>query len=179
MAEAHVVKKLIDIFKKHGVFSSDRAKTIETLFSKKSRPSFINFLLEEGLISRAEALNALSEMYQVPSFDVIGHFFDHELVRKFPKLSMLKHKYIPLEQDQNILIVIASDPSNERLWSEIGSYVSYTLHFMVGLAIDIEDAIKEFYDESLTIPHEAQEVMLEQEEQEVDLDRIMHDWDEE
>jgi hypothetical protein len=62
---------------------------------------------------------------------------------------MLQNSFIPLEDDENIMVVVASDPADSNLLVEIGKYVSYDIQFRVGLHHDILDAIKEFYDESL------------------------------
>lgn len=55
-----------------------------------------------------------------------------------------------MEDDENTLVLVASDPHNNDLLLEIGKYVSYDVQFKVGLYQDIIDAIKEFYDPSLT-----------------------------
>lgn len=174
-----VVDGLLDVFVKQQVFDRDKAKAVDKLFHDRSKPSFVEFLLEEGLVSRGDILNALSEYYKVPAFDVVGHLFDYNLLHKFPKQSMLRYAYVPLEQDQNMLIVIASDPSNEQLWDEIGDYVSYTLQFMVGIEPDITDAIKDFYDKSPAVVEVEDKTIGDWQEEELDLDRIMRDWDEE
>ena len=41
------------------------------------------------------------------------------------------------------------DPGNADLPALIGQYVSYDVRFEIGLARDIQDAIKEFYDEDV------------------------------
>lgn len=177
--QKNVIDGLLDIFVKQKVFDTDKARAVDKLFHDRSKPSFVQFLLEEDLVSRGDILNALSEFYKVPAYDVVGHLFDHELLRKFPKQSMLRYVYIPLEQDQNMLIVITNDPNNEQLWDEIGSYVSYTLQFMVGIEPDITDAVKEFYDRSPAVIDIESKTVGDWEEEELELDRIMKDWDEE
>jgi len=79
---------------------------------------------------------------------VIGYFFDHNLITKFPKGFLLRSRIIPLEVDQNMLIVVASNPDDPGLESKIREYVSYEVNFMVGLNRDICDSVKEFYDPS-------------------------------
>ncbi|MEX0940453.1 MAG: hypothetical protein WDZ41_03775 [Candidatus Babeliales bacterium] len=144
------VEGFSDILVKNNVIETDRAKAIKKLFYDSAKPSFVYFLLEEGLIDREDILNALSEYYRVPAFDVVGHFFDHHLVRKFPKDLLLRNAMIPLEVDENMLIVIASEPDNPDLLSIIGDNVSYDVRFMVGIEPDITDAVKEFYELAVT-----------------------------
>lgn len=144
------VDGLTDIFVKNNIVTPDKAKAIKKLFWDRSKPSFVNFLLKEGLISRSAILNALSEYYKVPAFDVVGHFFEHHYLHMFPEGVLLRNAMIPLERDQNMLIMIASEPDNPELLAKIGEHVSYDVQFQVGIAQDIIDAIREFYELSIT-----------------------------
>ena len=63
---------------------------------------------------------------------------------------MLRNAFIPLEVDENILIVIASEPDNGELLNIIGEFVSYDVRIDVGIRLDITDAISEYYEKSLT-----------------------------
>ena len=68
----------------------------------------------------------------------------------FPKDMLLRNAIIPLEVDENMMIMVASEPDDPELLFEIGEYVSYDIQFYVGLGRDICDAVKEFYDKSDT-----------------------------
>ena len=63
---------------------------------------------------------------------------------------LLQNVIIPLEVDENIMVVVTSRPDNPDLLPEIGKYVSYDIQFYVGIGHDICDAVKEFYDMSET-----------------------------
>ena len=63
---------------------------------------------------------------------------------------MIRYKFIPLERDQNMLVVVASNPNDQELLKIIGDSVSYDVRFQVGLAQDIMDAAQEFSDYSVT-----------------------------
>lgn len=143
------VEGLMHILVQQGSCNSSEAKAIMQSFYDADAYDFDAFLVDEGLVSVARMLNALAEYYQVPSFDVIGYFFDTNLVRKFPKQVLLQYGFIPLEDDENIMVVVASNPADSDLLVEIGKYVPYDIQFRVGLHHDILDAVKEFYDSSL------------------------------
>lgn len=145
-----LVEGLITILVKHKVLSHDEGQTLKNGSIGTSDDDFIEFLIEEGLVDDVNVLRALGEYYQVPAFDVIGYFFDHNLLHKFPKDVLLRHSMIPLEVDENMLIMIASDPSNQNLLSIVGQYVSYDVRFDVGLARHINDAVKEYYEKAIT-----------------------------
>lgn len=134
-----------------------RARGLEQAFEQSRSDQFIFFVQEEGLVEKEDLLKALAVYYQAESFGVEGYFFDNFLLRKFPKDFLLRKGVIPLRVDENMLILVASDPSDALLPVLINQYVSYNIQFMVGLKKDIIDAVQEFYDESLTEGYEEQE----------------------
>jgi hypothetical protein len=116
------------------------------------------FLLSEGIIEREQLLEALSQYYQVPSFDVIGYFFETHLLHMFPKDILLRNEMIPLEVDENMMIVVAADPADQDLLFKIGENVSYDIRFYVGVALDILDAVEEYYDKADTEDPEDEDI---------------------
>ena len=139
---------------------------------------FDDFLLEEGLIEEEPLLRALAEYYQVPSVDVTGYFFDTDLLRNFPKDFLLRNRIVPLEMEDDILIVVANDPDNPDLLSSIGAYTSEDIQFRVGLARDITDAVTEFYEKSPTDLLDDQDLADEQLEEEERYHSLLHYEDE-
>lgn len=144
------VEGLTKILVKRKVIKADEAQSLRQSFRDSPKPNFDEFLLDEGLVDKDDLLPALAEYYEVPAFDAVGYFFDHQLVRMFPKIFLRSNSIIPVERDENILIMLASDPKNPNLLSRIGQYASYDIQFRVGLQQDIFNAIQEFYDQSLT-----------------------------
>lgn len=144
------VTDFLEILVSNNIISSHESRAIAHNFASSDHDSLIIFLRQEGLVDPDKLLEALSIYYQVPAFDVVGQFFDHELVRQFPKGFLLRNGIIPLECDENILIVVAHNPNDPDLLVKIGEHVSYDIQFRVGFEDDICDAVKEFYDNSLT-----------------------------
>jgi len=120
-----------------------------------------DFLLTEGVIDQEQLLEALSEYYQVPSFEVVGYFFERHLIRMFPKELLLRNEMIPLQVDENMMIMVAANPNNPDLLFEIGEHVSYDIRFYVGVARDICDAVKEFHDTADTEDEQDQDLRQE------------------
>jgi hypothetical protein len=131
------------------IATEDAMKLLEA-FHESDIDQFNEFLLSEGLIEPENLLEALSEYFQVPSFDVESYFFETHLLHMFPKGMLLRNEIIPLQVDENIMIMIAANPDNPDLLSEIGENVSYDIRFYVGIGRDICDAVKEFYDKADT-----------------------------
>lgn len=141
---------LSEILVKHNVTTEAEARAMQRAFKSSEKENFDDFLLEEGLVEEPTLLRALSEYFQVPAVDVTGYFFDTTLLRNFPKDFLLRNRIIPLEMDEDIMVVVASEPDNPDLLSGIGAYASEDVQFRVGLARDICDSVKEFYDKSDT-----------------------------
>jgi len=141
---------LLAILVRLNAITVDDAESIALSFKDSDIDQFDDFLLEEGVVEEEYLLQALSDYYQVPSFDVVGYFFERHYVRMFPKEILLRHRLIPLEVDENIMIMVTSNPNDATLLQEIGQHVSYDIRFYVGIGRDICDAVKEFYDKSDT-----------------------------
>lgn len=144
-----LAQSLSEILVKQGVISEEEATSMQELFAQSSKESFDDFLLEEGIVTEGPLLEALSEYYQLPFMDVLGYFFNHQLITLFPKGFLLRNKVIPLELEEDILTVVASQPSDD-LRSKLDEFVDFGIEFYVGIAGDITDAVKEFYDEAPT-----------------------------
>lgn len=143
-------KDLTAILLKNKAMSEQMAQGLVPAFEKSSKENFDDFLLEEEIITRSALLAALSSFYKVPSVDVVGYFFQSFLLHKFPKDILHRFAFIPMDVDDEILTVVASEPDDPRLLSIIGEYVSYDIVLRVGIRLDITDAISEYYDESVT-----------------------------
>lgn len=135
---------------KQRVVSESEARALARAFKNSEKENFDDFLLEEGLIDESVLLRALGIYYQLPPVDVTGYFFDTQLLRNFPKDFLLRNRIVPLEMEDDFMIVVASDPDNQDLLPAIGAYTSEDIQFRVGLGRDITDAVKEFYDKSDT-----------------------------
>lgn len=151
MASTHTfVNGFVQTLVRMNFMSKEEGQAADKAFHESAKENFVDFLLEEGLVDREDILKALSQYYKVPAFDVVGHFFEHNLLHQFPKDVMLRNAFIPLEVDENMLIVIASEPNNPDLLSIIGENVSYDVRIDVGIRLDITDAVEEYYERALT-----------------------------
>lgn len=134
---------------KNEVMKEEEAQSFVKEFKGRAKGNVVSFLLEEGLVERDEVLRVLASMYAVPSFDVSGHFFNHELLLLFPKDFLIKHSLIPLDIDEDIITVVMSNPEDEKAIEELGNYVNYNITIDVGIQDHIIEAIKEYYNEDV------------------------------
>lgn len=134
---------------KNDIMKEVEAQSFVKEFKGRAKGNVVSFLLEEGLVEREDILRALASIYSVPSFDVSGHFFNHELLLLFPKDFLMKYSLIPLDIDEDIITVVMSNPEDEKAIEEIGNYVNYNITINVGIQDHIFEAIKEYYDEDV------------------------------
>ncbi len=161
MKHESFVKELTDILVQHKKITAREAHAMQESFARSNKENFDDFLLDEGLVEREDLLEALGQLYQVPSFDTVGYFFDHQLVLMFPEQFLMTHAIIPIEVEDNIMLICASNPADSDLLPAIGEYVSYDIQFNVGIANDIMDAIEEFYDPALQEDNNDEELISE------------------
>lgn len=147
---ASFAKDLTQILVKNKIILDQEAHKLQRLFKESSKENFDDFLLEEGLVNKEDLLKALSQLYKVPAVDVEGYFFQTFLLHKFPKDILHRYAFIPMDVDDDIMSIVASEPDDPRLLPLIGGFVSYDPAFRVGIRLDITDAITEFYDKAIT-----------------------------
>ncbi|MBV8660936.1 MAG: hypothetical protein JO129_02225 [Candidatus Dependentiae bacterium] len=148
------VQRLTTSLLANQAITQKEADSLVTMFHDRAKGRVDNFLLDEGMVEREELLKALSSVYQVPFFDVNGYFFEYELLHTFPKDVLISKGIIPLQIDEDVLIVVASNPEDADLLDVIGHSVSYDIQFNVGIHRDIIEAIEEYYDQSIILEDE-------------------------
>lgn len=167
-----------DILVKNHVIDEAEGRALQRSFKNSDKENFDDFLLEEGLVEEAVLLRALSQYYQIPSVDVTGYFFDTQLLRNFPKDFLVRNRIVPLEMEDDFLIMVANNPDDQDLLPAIGAYTSEDIQFRVGLGRDIIDAIREYYDKSSTDLLDDQDLDDEQLEKEERYHSLLHYEDE-
>ena len=132
--------------------------------------AFEDFLLDQGLVSKTDLLQAMSEYYKVPALDVIGEFFDNYLLSLFPQNILLRYAFIPYQREADVLTIVAAEPDNPDVLVIIGEHITHDIAFMVGLYRDIIESVNEFYDTSITYqPNHIANAHMERSAQEVHL----------
>ena len=144
------------------LITAEDAVKLLAAYHESDVDQFDEFLLSEGILETENLLEALSHYYQVPSFDIVGYFFERHLLHMFPKEMLVQHEIIPMQVDENMMIVVAAQPDNPDLLFEIGEYVSYDIRFYVGVARNICDAVEEYYDKADTEVDEDEDIGQEQ-----------------
>lgn len=150
MSQETFAEKLSEILVKQRSIPASETPSLAQAFAESEHEYFDDFLFEEGLVNKPDLLDALSAYYKVPAFDADGYFFERSLLLKFPKDFLIRNGSIPLEVEENMLMVVTSEPDKDGLERAFRQFVTYDINFLVGLRQDIIEAIEDFYDESLT-----------------------------
>ncbi len=168
MKKLDPIEGIASVLARHQLIGLDDLASLRSSFQQRDDIAFEDFLIEEGIVDKNDLLQALEEYYRVPSLDAVGEFFDHYLVRLVPKDVLLRHLIIPYMRENDNLWVLAAEPDNPHLPVVLGNYLSHNFNFMVGLPQDIRDAIREYYDESITYqPYDIANQLMERSAQEV------------
>lgn len=149
MTKTHFVSRVSQALVKLKIMSAAEAESFEKEFSGRSKGRVDEFLLDEGMIDRENLLKVLQGVYNIPSYDVRGYFFNHQILMLFPRDLLVNKAVIPLDIDNDILTIVISNPEDEETMSMLGDYVPYSLNVLVGIRRDIVDAIEEYYDEDV------------------------------
>ncbi len=149
MTTHHFVSRIAQALVKLKVMSEAEAESFEKEFSGRSKGRVDEFLLDEGIVDRENLLKALQSVYNMPSNDVRGHFFNHQILMLFPRDFLINKSVIPLDIENDILTIIVSNPEDDETLEMIGNYVPYSVNVLVGIRRDIIDAIQEYYDEDV------------------------------
>ncbi len=98
--EISFVQRLTTSLLTNQAITEKEADSLVTMFHDRAKGRVDNFILDEGMAEREELLKGLSDVYQVPYFDVNGYFFEHELLHTFPKDVLISKGIIPLQVDE-------------------------------------------------------------------------------
>ena len=79
MTKQHFISRVAQAFVKLKVMSASEAESFEQEFSGRTKDRVDEFLLDEGIADRETLLKVLQSVYGVPSYDVRGYFFNHQI----------------------------------------------------------------------------------------------------
>lgn len=165
------INRLAQAFVQLKIMAEVEAESFVKEFQGRGKGRIDEFLLDEGIVDAETLLKALQQVYGLSSYDVRGHFFNHQLLLLFPKDFLMNKCLIPLDVDDEILTIVVSNPEDEEAIEIVGNYVPYSVNVMVGIYRDISDAIEEYYDEDVVTSdiHEQETDVVEDDNQDSDI----------
>lgn len=138
---ALLIDQLIANGSLHDYHRDEVIKSVESLNLADAELFLLN-----GLVSKPDLLRALSDVYQVPYFDARGYQFNHDLLELFYQDFLLKWMVIPIKLEEDIMTVVAGDPSKDGLLQAFDECTDYTVELRVGIIRDIIDEARAYYE---------------------------------
>ena len=87
-----------------------------------------------GLDERAQA-EALARRYHAEFVDLKNFKIQHELLRTVPVELMFRYNFVPIEQQQDALVIAVSDPSRLMVLDEIAGLLAHRIIAARGHAV--------------------------------------------
>ena len=103
--------------------------------SKKNQP-------EKTFFSEEEETKKLAERYHVSYIDLSSYTLSRELVQSFPVEFLYRSNFIPLEENEGVVRIAISDPSDIRTIDDIESYLGKKVEVYAASKRAIHEALR-------------------------------------
>lgn len=133
---------------KHGFLKHEDVEQIHKAFASQPAQTYQEFLLNEQFLTKEQLLALLSEYYGIAAVDVSTELFDPRIVKMFHHDFLQKYNALPYKRDDQVLLVVTGDPSQEDLYEVFGDNVSYDLEFFVGIPHHIDLVCSDIFDQT-------------------------------
>src|SRR6185369_10946917 len=90
---------------------------------------------------RAQA-EAFAARYRAEFVDLKNFRIQHDLLRTMPVKLMFRDNFVPIEQQQNMLVIAVSDPSRLMMLDEIAGLLGHRIIARVATLSQITDLLK-------------------------------------
>jgi len=98
--------------------------------------------LEKSLLSEEEKIKKLAKRYHVAYIDLFSRSLSRELVQSFPVDFLYRSNFVPLEENEDILKVAISDPSDIATIDAIESYFGKKVQVYAASKRAIHEALR-------------------------------------
>ncbi len=108
-------------------------------------------LVEDGLISNSDLVEALGSQYKLPSIDLSRYNLESAVVRQLPKELATQHTAIAVSRSEDgVLSVAIGRPSADKI-ADIRHRIDAPLTFLVADEDYIREAIRAHYDQGIDL----------------------------
>ena len=104
-------------------------------------PSVLTLPVPTSVDERAQA-EALARRYHAEFVDLKNFKIQHELLRTVPVELMFRYNFVPIEQQQDLLVIAVSDPSRLMVLDEIAGLLGHRILARVATLSQITDLLK-------------------------------------
>lgn len=107
-------------------------------------------LIKEGIISESEIIDTLSQQLSIKRVEIDSIYVDPEVARSIPKEVAKKHNLIPVNMQDDKLIVAMSDPLNVFAIDDICFITRKKVEPVIASKSSIDKAIEFYYGKQAT-----------------------------
>jgi len=117
--------------------------------------------LEKTILSEEKETQKIAERYHVPFIDLNSYTLSRDLVQSFPVEFLYRSNFIPIEQNENIVKIAISDPSDIKTIDAIESYLGKKVQVLAASKRAIHEALRKS-ETALQVLREATEGFITQ-----------------
>ena len=128
------------ILQRRGVLGE---REIEPLVKQANGTRIDRYLIEKGLASEQQVLEALADEFHVQLVDLRNVEVDHELLACFPTRQIFQHMVFPIERRNGSVVVATSDPLDLEALDELSSVTGFQLEAAFARQDELHRLIKE------------------------------------
>jgi len=131
-------KTIKDILLKENYITEDDVKQAEN-FAKAHNTSFVQYLLQENLITKDLLGQAVAESFKVPYADLNSTLPSQEQVQKVPEEIAKKYHVVIFSDEKNKIVVTTDNPQDKNLLPEMEKlFTGKKINIAYSLAEDID-----------------------------------------
>ena len=116
---------------------------------QKSKGSHLTpVLVEKGFVEEKEILNLLEEEYNLPIIDLSQFEIESDAVKLVPHRICTKHRVIPIQKADRVLVVAFADPSNIYVKDDLSFLTRCKIEAVLSADSEISQAIERHYGQN-------------------------------
>lgn len=117
--------------------------------------------LEKSILSEEKETQKIAERYHVPYIDLSSYIVSRDLVQSFPVEFLYRSNFIPIEQNEDVVKIAISDPSDIKTIDSIESYLGRKVQVFAASKRAIHEALRKS-ETALQVLREATEGFITQ-----------------
>lgn len=119
-------------------------------FQKKAPDKRLGeILIELGYVTEQDTLKAMAQRVNVPFLDVLGYPINKEAAMSVPKIFAQKYVVLPVDYQNDSLLVVSNDPMAFQVFEEISVLTGRSVQVAVAETHDILVCIDKVYSEDI------------------------------
>ncbi len=143
-------RKLGEILVQKGMTEPDQLTRFLRLQKKVDKP-LGQLMIDEGVLSKEELVNALGEQMGIPHVWLRKGLVDPKIVHVLPKEKALRYHVLPMFVVKGVITLATSDPYGFYIFDEVRKITSLEVQPVICRVEDILDAIPQAYQDDVNI----------------------------